>query len=275
MALQKKHAGYTIVEVLIFLAVSGVMFVSAMLMIDGQRGKTEFQNSVRLLESQINDVANDVATGFYATDTGTVTCQGGFNPVRLDTGSGVEIGTNSECLLIGRVIQFAPDSNPTDMHIFTVAGRRRNGQNDVNTLAQSGARLIANSQSGSDSSPDIYETFSTGSAQVVWVRSPASLFGTAETFGGIGVFSNFDTITKPFSQTATASIAGIINTSTDIPRGKFVANTNNNLSSLTLNPRQGINICVNSLGSNQHAIISILGRGTITTSSQVNDGSCS
>ena len=64
---EARRGGYTIVETLIFLAVSALLFVSTIILISGRQAKAQFTNSVRDLVSDITDVANDVANGYYQT----------------------------------------------------------------------------------------------------------------------------------------------------------------------------------------------------------------
>src|SRR5688572_2958718 len=102
------RAGYTIVEVMIFLAVSGMMLTMALLLVNGQQNKTEFAQTVRDLESRIQDVTNDIATGYYSR-SGNIRCgyQIPSNPasgIVLTPASGVEQGANSDCIFIGRVM---------------------------------------------------------------------------------------------------------------------------------------------------------------------------
>ncbi|HSX44369.1 MAG TPA: hypothetical protein VLE69_03715, partial [Candidatus Saccharimonadales bacterium] len=60
-----QSGGFTIVETMIVLAVTGFMFFSAMLFISGQQAKTEFTQAAHETEAKINDVLNDVSTGVY------------------------------------------------------------------------------------------------------------------------------------------------------------------------------------------------------------------
>ncbi len=63
--MNRSDNGYTIVEAMIFLAVSGVLFVSAMAAVSGQQQKTQFYQSIRDLDSNIRDKINEVGSGTF------------------------------------------------------------------------------------------------------------------------------------------------------------------------------------------------------------------
>lgn len=59
------EGGYTIVEVMIVIAVSGALLASVMTVIGGKQRSTEFQYGVREFQSLIQDIMNDVETGYF------------------------------------------------------------------------------------------------------------------------------------------------------------------------------------------------------------------
>ncbi len=116
--------GYTIVETMIFLAVSGVMFLIAVGFVSGKQGKTEFRESMDDINTQVQQVINDVSNGFYpsgenfvctANSTGFPTISAGIN----------KQGTNKNCTFIGKVIQFGVNgTGGSGFNIYSVAGRQ-------------------------------------------------------------------------------------------------------------------------------------------------------
>lgn len=116
--------GYTIFEVMIFLAISSVILVSALLLVGGQQQKTEFTQAIRDIDSSIRDVMNDVASGVY-NNTGNFRCQAdnSGNPPVISSGADQQ-GANVSCIYIGKVLQFGPSSGPEDFNVFSVAGRQ-------------------------------------------------------------------------------------------------------------------------------------------------------
>lgn len=96
----KKRAGFTIVETMMFLAVSGVIFVSVALMISGQLDKYQSKDAMNQLESSVRGVLNDVTNGYYPMIGQEFNCSG---PTGV---SGENRGTNQNCVLAGKSIKF-------------------------------------------------------------------------------------------------------------------------------------------------------------------------
>ncbi len=136
-------SGYTIVEALIFLAVSGVLFVSAMTLISGQQAKTEFSTTVRDFESNLIDIANDIASGYYQSSGSLPECSTiSGEPNIPSSGTAKDLGTNRDCILVGRVIK-PTNTSAENYDIYSLVGRRTSdGVKDVATLDQAKPRLI-------------------------------------------------------------------------------------------------------------------------------------
>jgi type II secretory pathway pseudopilin PulG len=119
-----RQTGYTIIEVMMFLAISGVMFLIAGSFINGQQQATQFSQSLNDFESKVQDVVNNVATGTFP-DAGTFTCNVNASSGTLSFTTGTQTqGTNQSCVFIGKALQLYPQNNPDGLNIFTVAGRR-------------------------------------------------------------------------------------------------------------------------------------------------------
>lgn len=123
-------AGYTIVEVMIFLAVSGVIFVMAAAFINGKQANTEYAQSVNDVSTQLQQVLDNVRNGYYPTKQ-NFTCSSGGSPSApvLSAGAKPE-GTNADCIYLGEVVQFGvinPDGSDTKgsgYNIIPVIGNR-------------------------------------------------------------------------------------------------------------------------------------------------------
>lgn len=93
---RQQKAGFTVVETMIVLAVSSVLFLSVAALISGQLERFRTRDAVFNLESSVRDVLNDVTTGYYP-ETGT-------NPTC--NSKTANRGENDKCIIAGKKIQF-------------------------------------------------------------------------------------------------------------------------------------------------------------------------
>jgi prepilin-type N-terminal cleavage/methylation domain-containing protein len=124
-------SGYTIIEVMIVLAISGALLISTMATINGQQRRTEYTTAVRELESKLEDIFNDVESGYLANN-GTTRCTSTPTGEPVVSGSGapgavIEQGTNQDCIFLGKAIQFYEDSGGlvTNYRAYGIAGKRQ------------------------------------------------------------------------------------------------------------------------------------------------------
>lgn len=116
--------GYTIIEVMIFLAVSGVMFLIAAAFVSGKQDQVQFRQSMNDINTQVQQVINNVINGYYPSGTSFTCSVSGTGSLSITSGGNTQ-GTNAGCVFLGQVIQFGAGSsgqNPNDYGIFTVAG---------------------------------------------------------------------------------------------------------------------------------------------------------
>ena len=122
--------GYTIIEVMIFLAVSGFMFVLAAVFVSGKQATTEFQQGMNDISTQIQQTINDVSNGFYPS-TANFTCSSTSGGLTISTLSSTQQGQNAGqrsgisgggCVFLGKIMQFATGNNPSNYAVYTVAG---------------------------------------------------------------------------------------------------------------------------------------------------------
>jgi len=138
-----KTKGYTIIEVMIVLAVSGVMFVIAANFIDGKQANTSFTQGVNELTTQLQSVINAVADGKYSDIA--ITCDG--PPVTIIANTNVAQtslqtqGTNNKCVFKGKLVHFYQNglSSPRDLYeiIPLVDLRTSTGNNLANINSSS------------------------------------------------------------------------------------------------------------------------------------------
>ncbi len=269
--------GFTIIEVMIFLAVSGLLFASAMTLIISQNSRTEFIQSTREFESRILDIINDVAVGYYPTNR-QIKCD-----ANLPIGSGITLsespvgvpipqGTNSGCTFIGLVVQFAPQgSDGRNIRAYTIAGQRLKTASplvEVTNIEMAQGKAIAK-ESAVDTAPDVFQDINVGPIRIgkVIYQQGAAVTET----GGVGFFTTFkgytagsldsgttSAVLAPLPPIPTSSSFTIDQVPTD-----FVYNLNRLLPDTnfknSFNPSDGVTICLLSLGTSQHALLKIGG----------------
>lgn len=127
----ERSGGYTILEVMIFLAVSALIFVSAAVAVGGRQRAVQYSQSVRDFENQVQDVANDVGDGYYPSSEGVSCTVSGANtsarPRVTNSGSAGEQGSNDNCVAVGKALLFNIDGNPEamDFGVTTLVGVRQ------------------------------------------------------------------------------------------------------------------------------------------------------
>ena len=113
------YGGFTLLEVMITLAISSVMLVTAIIAFGGQQRRTSFQQGMRDIESRVRDVLNDVSVGYYPTNLSNClyTTSG---PFFRSTSS--EQGKNFDCVFVGKAIHFQDEAYT----IYSVVGNQKN-----------------------------------------------------------------------------------------------------------------------------------------------------
>jgi len=121
-------AAFTIVEVMIVLAVSGLILLSAISLVSGRQNRTEFATGINDLQQQIQQVINETSSGYYPNGE-DFTCSatsGTPTPVTLADGTGAQ-GTNAGCIFLGKVIQFGlgnTNLGPSQLGVIPLVGNQ-------------------------------------------------------------------------------------------------------------------------------------------------------
>lgn len=112
------NRGYTILEVLIFLAISGFILVSALVVVNGRQEQVQYQQAVREIDSNIRAAISDVSNGYFPqTD---FSCRNDGGNLIISSVSGSTQGTREDCVFAGKAI--VPSEN--QMTHTTIAGLR-------------------------------------------------------------------------------------------------------------------------------------------------------
>jgi hypothetical protein len=124
-SMQRVSKGYTIVEVMIFLAVSAILFAATIGLINGKQAETQFNQKMRDTRSKIQDWLNDVSTGFTGGNPDTQNCiiSGG----RPQVNSGAP-SVSPACIFLGKAIEFpVAGPNADQLQTYSVFGCRLKG----------------------------------------------------------------------------------------------------------------------------------------------------
>lgn len=125
----KAEGGYTITEVLIFLAVSGALFTMAMIGTRSQQDSVAFRQASDLIVLKVKEVFNNVDNGYFG-NSGQYQCDSSSpdltNPwVTSGSGGG---GNSFNCVFIGKVLEFGTN----ELTIKTIIGKADSHTNPTN-----------------------------------------------------------------------------------------------------------------------------------------------
>lgn len=243
--------GYTIVETMIFLAVSGLMFLSAMFFLGGQQARNEFATGIKDIQSKLTDMMNDVSTGYYnnATD---FKCVNNSNAPEV-TGGANSLGTNAACIYVGKALQFAPsDYDDETVAVYTLIGVRSKNGVDATSLADTSPKVLAIGTYSDEKMKlpygiKIVKTNPTNRSTLAFVTR------FSKTSNGISNSQDIDLIPVDTSLL-----------STDRATSKSKINDTTNFTNEVVTPRNpatGVKLCFKSGGTRQSAEITIGGPG--------------
>jgi hypothetical protein len=187
--MQRVSKGYTIVEVMIFLAISAVLFAATIGLISGKQAETEFNQKMRDTRSKIQDWLNDVSTGFPGGNPDSQSCViSGNRPQVNNTPPGASY--QPACIFLGKAIEFTTSGVGTDqLQTYSVFGCRLIGCGLTGDLPTQLSDAMPTPQTGQGGGVDLTETYNLEPAMVKSV-----LATTAPTDSHlIGFFSSFNT----------------------------------------------------------------------------------
>jgi type II secretory pathway pseudopilin PulG len=259
----RKAHGFTIIETLVVLGVSTALFVAVVATMQGRQGRTQFSQSIQDVKSQIQQVMNDVGSGFYP-DTNNFTCTANASGPSISAGTSKQ-GANTGCIFLGKAIQFQVNNTTGNeqLQIYTVAGLQKDTTTgkEVDTYAAAKPVVIAPSTSN-PTMPDA----STKGIVKYGLKLNKMYYGASNTnIGAVGFLTSLASYStgggNPDSVSQNVNVIPINNTTLG---GDSTANAqaiNNNIASSPTNDPTGISLCFVSGTSNQLGIITIGGKG--------------
>lgn len=124
-------SGYTIVETMIFLVISGVILATSLLFFRGRQARIQFTQGAREIEAKVKTTMNEVASGYYP-NKGDFSCTTGPEGPVISVGS-AEQGSNESCVFLGKVMKFQQEGYDA----YTVVGLRESGGSLSTSLQES------------------------------------------------------------------------------------------------------------------------------------------
>lgn len=256
--------GFTLIEVMVVLAVTGALFVLSVTLIAGKQNRTAFDQSIRQIQSQIEQVINEVATGYYP-NMGNTSCTAAGATLVLSTTSTAQ-GANAGCVFAGKAIQFGITStDPQQFKVYSIAGLQKGGPGGIESrsLADARPQVIAPTSSAPGlPSATVTDTLQNGlTAKRMWYNN-----GGGDREIGVVAFTNsfaaYDATSGAImSGTQRVDVVPIddnnTNSKLDVSQTTGVEVTNNRIASAITNPSGGVFICFASGGSNQSGLITI------------------
>lgn len=146
--------GFTIVESMIVLGVTAILFISMATLVSGRQNHTRFQAAVVDLVSEIQTQINQVSTGYYPS-LNDFSCTVSGDTIRIEE-LDAQLGTNSGCTYLGRAMMYgsSPGSDPDEYRIHTIVGLRRTGSGgEPTTIREAAPRVLAPGITGSTYNP--------------------------------------------------------------------------------------------------------------------------
>jgi len=252
----KKSAGFTIVETLIVLAVSGGLFMIAALYIGGKQAKTEFQVGVRDIQTQLQQIINQTESGYYGTNsTSKCTIVGGVPTITANAGN---LGSSGDCIFIGKA--FVVDG--PKLYVYPLAGLRQTITGDDTTSPVEAKATVVGS-------PDTY-ALPNGISQVTSSYDGGTLSGGIRGFAVLTSMSNAGDSATGSQTFGLHALRGPFTSG-----GNFVVTINKEINpptNIAYLSKKSVELCVKSGGTDQSALITIGGESSLAIHTDIKSG---
>ncbi len=253
------------------LVVTSALFVSASIAISGRQNQTAFDQAVEDIQSQIQQVINDVAIGYYPNNA-TFNCSivGGVPTIG---GTASQQGTNGGCIFLGKVMQFDVQGiTPEQFAIMPLAGVQQVGGQEVSDLTQAVPTVVVPSiTTGTLHSGLTSCKTGVGNCKMSFTDTLAGA-GTVGAVAFVKSLAQFDSSGNLESGSQQVDVIPVGTSSLNATQASTITAIQNKLSNTSLsppNPSGGVSLCFVSGGTKQSALITIGGTGhelAVTTS---------
>ncbi len=268
-SIRAQKEGFTVVETLIVLAVTGSMLLGAMALVSGRQSATEFSQASRGVQSQLQQALNEVAAGQYQTDTNLKCTASSLGPQLSSTPT--PQGTNKACIYLGKVLQFAvaPLAGQETYNVYTLVGLRGADTDPILNLTAAKPRVIARSLTDGPSVPDdVYDVRRLANGlkvvKMYYNNNPLNQIGAVAFVSSIGSLEASDTsqqvnvVAVPLTELGKTKLDGVkqINDAFQVGTG---------IPSAALNPPEGVQLCFSDGSSNRSALLTIGAAGRFSS----------
>jgi len=259
--------GFTIVEVMIVLAVTGALFVATAILINGKSNQAGFNEAIQQVQSQVEQIMNEVSSGYFPNNGNFQCTSPNGGPLNLTSAFSETQGSNAGCIFAGKMLQFqVQGTSPEQYAIFTIASAQKNatGQ-EAQTLTA--PKIVAPGTGYAAGYPNLTTTtiLQNGlSTSSMWYNNggsntPIGAVAFVPTFAP-GYDSNGDLE----SGSQVMNVVPVTGTQINATENATVDAANTNLASnytSLINPSNGVSICFASGGTNESGLLVIGGGG--------------
>lgn len=132
MITQQTLEGFTIIEVLIVIAIVGFLFAAAIVYLAGDTTNAEFTTSINDSKQEMEQIVNETASGFYS-DNNKFTCKANppSYPILGGPPANSPQGGNYGCIFLGKILQFAV--NTSNFSVYPVVGNEMDSAGNYST----------------------------------------------------------------------------------------------------------------------------------------------
>lgn len=274
--------GFTIVEVLIVLAVTSALLLSAIGLLGRSQSRTQFNQAINDLNTQLGILSQNVANGYYASTIVNKRCTTSTalntQPVFTDVANGTA-PTDGSCVYLGRVVQF---TNTPNYYFHNIVGRRQIG---------APATEVTNMQ---DANPQIIEPINGLNYTLNYPRTTEDRLlqnglrlgyiayhqaGVWHPTSGIAFTGSLASISNNGDFSSGAQTVQVAATVVANDRDTFIQNFDTNFGNqytvLSDLGTDGIQICFDSGSTNQRGLITVGGNSrNATTKLDIQPGDC-
>lgn len=256
------HQGFTIVEVMIVLAVTGALFASAAAMIAGRQNRTQFTLAINNVESQIQQAVSDVGSGFYPS-TNSINCSlnAATGAPQFSVGTNKQ-GANAPCTFMGKAVQFGvKDTDPEQFAVYALAGlRQKTDGSDVQTIAEANPKVMTLNNSDPTGLPTTILTLQNGlqTGKMTYTHAGITKDIVAVAFVS-DLTQNSNGLVSGAQNVNVYPIVSPIGQTTPTTPADTASAINAQLKTSQVNPDGGVNICFLSNTTDQAGIVTIGG----------------